>query len=288
MNEGRIWGAWAISEVREVLSSPCSAGRHHRELSEDTSTPRVEEKEATLGRPLNRAEQQQLIDQLGHPALLAAGRYGPRRRLIGPELFPFYWLVLRLALGANLLAQLIATAFALASNSPVNPLLRASAAGALCITLAVVTIVFAAFSTGVPTRFSAAVGIHVGWTWKRWCVRDGVAHPIARLVWGACFVALWIAARRFPQLILGAGAEVFRLGGVEFRCLVLVFAGVSIANAGLDRLAPAPPQRAGVHFAMKVLGGVGGGRSAVPAHVRRLCRAGESPGGVAATHRALR
>src|SRR6185295_5276432 len=81
-----------------------------RELSEDIHA-RVEDKQAALGRPLTRAEEKELVRQLGHPALLA-GRYGPRRQLIGAELFPFYWLVLRLALGANLLSQLIVTGFA--------------------------------------------------------------------------------------------------------------------------------------------------------------------------------
>ena len=44
-----------------------------------------------MGRPLAPQEYQQLIKQIGHPGLLA-GRYGPRRQLIGPEILPFYWL----------------------------------------------------------------------------------------------------------------------------------------------------------------------------------------------------
>src|SRR3954465_11345761 len=71
-----------------------------RELSEDIHA-RVEDQTAALGRRLNRAEEKELVKQLGHPALLA-GSYGPRRQLIGAEMFPFYWLVLKLSLRADL------------------------------------------------------------------------------------------------------------------------------------------------------------------------------------------
>ena len=67
-----------------------------RELSEDLQS-RVEETQATLGRPLTRADESALIRRYGHPALLA-GRHGARRHLIGPDIFPLYWFVLRLAL----------------------------------------------------------------------------------------------------------------------------------------------------------------------------------------------
>src|SRR5260370_26578444 len=89
-----------------------------RELSEDIHA-RVEEQTAGLGRRLTRAEEKELVRQLGHPALLA-GRYGPRRHLIGAEMFPFYWLVLKLSLGANLLAQIIVAVSIVASGRSVN------------------------------------------------------------------------------------------------------------------------------------------------------------------------
>ena len=63
-----------------------------KELSEDIRS-QIEDRETERGRPLNADEQATLIKQLGHPALLA-GRYGRRQHLIGPEVFPFYALVL--------------------------------------------------------------------------------------------------------------------------------------------------------------------------------------------------
>src|SRR5947207_10379253 len=113
-----------------------------RELSEDIHS-QVEAKETELGRRLTTSEQKQLIAQLGHPALLA-GRYGPRRQLIGPEIFPFYWLVLKLSLGANAVAQIIAVVAAIAAGRSIHPGLRAfSAIAALFICFGIVTIVFA-------------------------------------------------------------------------------------------------------------------------------------------------
>src|SRR5262245_10003482 len=71
------------------------------ELESDLATL-VEEREGELGRALDPAEMQALLDRHGKPARVA-GRYLPQRQLIGPELFPLY----RLALKAVLLAFLL-------------------------------------------------------------------------------------------------------------------------------------------------------------------------------------
>ncbi len=49
----------------------------------------MEEKEAELGRPLKADEREAVLRAFGHP-IAVAGRYGPSRALIGPELYPFY------------------------------------------------------------------------------------------------------------------------------------------------------------------------------------------------------
>ena len=57
----------------------------------DLILSRVEAKEETLGRPLNDAEREAILKEIGHPLVVAARyRKGPDA-LIGPELFP-YWL----------------------------------------------------------------------------------------------------------------------------------------------------------------------------------------------------
>jgi hypothetical protein len=55
----------------------------------DTLLNRMEEKEAELGRPLKADEREAVLRAFGHP-IAVAGRYGPSRSLIGPELYPFY------------------------------------------------------------------------------------------------------------------------------------------------------------------------------------------------------
>lgn len=52
----------------------------------------MEDREAELGRPLNEAEQAEILKQHGHP-LVAAARYRrqPMQQLVGPTLFPLYW-----------------------------------------------------------------------------------------------------------------------------------------------------------------------------------------------------
>jgi hypothetical protein len=83
------------------------------------------------------------------------------------------------------------------------------------------------------------------------------SHPITRLVSAVIFLAWWIAARRAPALILGAGVDVFTLGPVWNAVYpwIVTCTLVSIANAVIDL---ARPQRTHVHFALKVIGGSGG------------------------------
>jgi len=56
---------------------------------------RIEDREETLGRSLAKGEVSQLLREFGHP-LVVAGQYHEQRALIGAEIFPFYWFVLRI------------------------------------------------------------------------------------------------------------------------------------------------------------------------------------------------
>jgi hypothetical protein len=79
-----------------------------RELSEDIHSE-IEDKESSLGRPLNEDEQRELLKRRGTPLQIAAGythnkgtlAFGPQ--LIGPVLFPFYARVLLFNIGLTLL-----------------------------------------------------------------------------------------------------------------------------------------------------------------------------------------
>ncbi|MDB5452498.1 MAG: hypothetical protein JWO33_1076 [Caulobacteraceae bacterium] len=59
---------------------------------------KVEAKEAELGRPLTKAEEEVLLRAFGHP-LEVAGRYGKTQQLIGPAAYPFYVFFLKAVMG---------------------------------------------------------------------------------------------------------------------------------------------------------------------------------------------
>lgn len=209
-----------------------------RELSEDIHS-QMEDKEAALGRPLTHAEQKELIKQFGHPALLA-GRYGPRRQLIGPEIFPFYWLVLKLSLGANLLAQIIAFALTLAAGRSIRPDLRIfSTVAALFICFGIVTIVFAALDRYRPSTLGRRSWDPDRLPAMKTPPRRG-SHPVTRIVWGVLFMVWWAAATPYPALVLGPGAEAlaFGPGWHAMHPWILVLALISVVTAFFELLQP--------------------------------------------------
>jgi len=70
------------------------------ELGDDLRS-RFEERAEELGRPLTEAEEAELLRPYGRPLLMAA-RYRPQQYLIGPNLFPYYWATMKLALSVAL------------------------------------------------------------------------------------------------------------------------------------------------------------------------------------------
>ncbi|ABF40800.1 hypothetical protein Acid345_1799 [Candidatus Koribacter versatilis Ellin345] len=57
----------------------------------------AEDREQELGRPLTIAEEEEILKKHGHP-MQVASRYLPKRYLIGPGVFPFYWYTMRIVL----------------------------------------------------------------------------------------------------------------------------------------------------------------------------------------------
>lgn len=78
----------------------------------DLIVNRVEEREAALGRPLDKRETEALLREIGHP-IAVAGRYGPRTVLIGPEIYPFWLFGLKVLLAVAALAAVIPAGVAL-------------------------------------------------------------------------------------------------------------------------------------------------------------------------------
>ena len=83
----------------------------------DVLLSRVEEKEAELGRPLNRPEIETLLVGFGHP-LVVAGRYRKTQHLIGPEVFPFWLTTIQWGLIILAIVYVVLTALAYLARKP--------------------------------------------------------------------------------------------------------------------------------------------------------------------------
>lgn len=112
----------------------------------DLIASRIEDREESLGRPLRRDEIGALLREFGHP-LAVAGRYHGQRALIGAEVFPFYWFVLRVVLAIVAVIEAVETGGRLIVGT--QPLVQALAQGvseglqSLLLNAAVITLVFA-------------------------------------------------------------------------------------------------------------------------------------------------
>ena len=92
----------------------------------DNLRSRMEDREAELGRPLTRDEQEAILKAHGHPLVVAARFRGDNaslrfgRQLIGPELFPLYLKVLSVNVGLTIAIGAIVAVF-VASGTAIFP-----------------------------------------------------------------------------------------------------------------------------------------------------------------------
>ena len=80
-------------------------------------TEQIEAREEELHRPLTEDEAAEILRSHGHPSVVAA-RYQPRRSLIGPEVFPYYWFTIRRTLPWVLAAYVVSQAATRIFGSP--------------------------------------------------------------------------------------------------------------------------------------------------------------------------
>ena len=111
---------------------------------------RVEEKEEALGRPLGKADMEALLREIGHP-IAVAGRYGPHRALIGPEIYPFWLLAVKVLLAIVAVATVVPAVIVMITGHDdghrIGGILSDFISSALT-TIGMATIVAAAFERG--------------------------------------------------------------------------------------------------------------------------------------------
>lgn len=208
-----------------------------RELSEEVQS-QVAEKEAALGRPLNTDEHAAIIGQYGHP-LLTAARYRPQRHLIGPVVFPYYWIVLRIALVLVAIGHVLGAAVLLAgdtSAAQIGQLVETAIGTALKVAAWVTALAAAAdfclarsrvfekwnplVSSPQPqqarrvvaTALASVPRVHhkspLAGPWQIRTTEPSTTHLVIGVVVGVW----WLAGLRFPYLFFGSGAAVLEWG----------------------------------------------------------------------------
>ena len=125
----------------------------------------MEEREETLGRPLTTDEVAEILRKHGHPSIVAA-RYQPRRSLIGPEIFPYYWFTLRktfpLVLGVFILSRAVMLIYGPSHPDNIVGATLTSLFAVLFYTAGWMTLVFAAIGF-IAERYPQKVDFYSKW-----------------------------------------------------------------------------------------------------------------------------
>ena len=220
---------WLPSEQKQDIAA---------ELSEDMRS-QVEDKESELGRPLSEAEVEAILKK-GGPPMLVAQRFLPQRYLIGPALFPIYWLVLKVSwlyiygpwlvivLGLRVLASFGGAHSG--ATGMLEPFFRS-----LFIQFALVTAVFASIE-----RYQARTGFLRDWSPRRLpAVRDPNRVPrsssIGEVAWYLMLLLWWVNVLRIPAIPDVGIAMAPSLSRVYWPILVLMLCQGIIAGVNAFR-----------------------------------------------------
>jgi hypothetical protein len=217
------------------------------ELSEDLHS-QIDEKEHELGHPLTEDELEVILKQCGPPRIVA-NRYLPQRYLIGPVVFPIYWLVLRTALlwslGPWLLAWGVLTLFVpdLRAEGTVTPVVETLKA-MLWVGFAIAATV--TLASAVLERMQAKTGLLEEWNPQELpplakrpqTVRR--SESIAGLVFGAVFLAWWLAVPHDWRLVFGPGAGLFTVSPAlqSYYVPVIVLTLLGMAQSVINLVRP--------------------------------------------------
>ncbi len=210
-----------------------------RELCENLLSE-MDDREKELGRPLTKADVQQILRRHGHPMIVAGGYHRSRRSLtfgrqiISPQMFPFY--VRHLWLNLAITALFVAVV-ALAGKPVVLPWVLFS----ICLQFVVLTLVYGVMDVFFRRSNHPAAPLPLDFPIPIWQSRVGL------ILWGL-FIVWWLALRAFPAVLFGSAAGLLTLGPALDRysvpILLLLIAGivqryVNLIHPEWTRLLPA-------------------------------------------------
>jgi len=185
----------------------------------------IEDKESEYGRPLRRDEVEAILKRHGHP-LLVASRYRPHQYLIGPVVFPFYWMALKIVLVLALILTAITCITKIAAADPAHNVI-----GAMTM-IPVQFFSIAASLAAMVTLVAAGVDFcqaKFNW-WGKWIPREEFVpaqaktkitvlprkpdrrwKSVSHLLNDLLLITWWSLLPRYPQLILGSAHTALRL-----------------------------------------------------------------------------
>ncbi len=164
----------------------------------------IEDQEVQLGRELTTAELSAVLKQHGHPVLVA-NRYhqAPRRGLISPELFPFYWFTLRAVFGMWVTVRVIIAVFQFQGTAP---------AGSILLRLGR-DVLLAGFSIAAAVTLLFAVWEYLEFKFRfsqRWKpeslppvpvpIRQSQPRPAVQMIGGVVWLIFWAMALFLPAM----------------------------------------------------------------------------------------
>ena len=235
-----------------------------RELSEEIRA-QVGEKEAGLGRPLSAEERTAIIGQYGHP-LLTAARYRPGRHLIGPIVFPYYWLVLKVIIALVVAGHVIGAVVLLAGGASFGQMgqVFAELVATVLKVLGWITVLAASAdwwltrsrvlekwnpdapfpppvhaAGAVKHALEAVPGVHRhrAPSWSQPPKRSPEAASVSGFVVVVVLSAWWLLGLKFPYLFFGPGAADLSWGAAIDRLYpLLVVAQVTALSEHFLRL----------------------------------------------------
>ena len=155
----------------------------------------IESREAELGRPLTRPEEEAVLKAQGHPFLVAAG-YLDHPYMIGPSVYPFYVFALKVVLGI-VAAIYLAAALLYAIGLRGGPSLEDHFVRDMLLNFAIVTLIaWAAERTGAGRKLAA------GWKPSRLPAVPVAGRSRFEVAFEAAFamgfILWWLGVVHFP------------------------------------------------------------------------------------------
>ena len=170
----------------------------------------MDEREETLGRPLTEDEVGEILRSHGHPSIVAA-RYQPRRSLIGPEIFPYYWFTLRktfpLVVGLAILAQAVQFIYSPAPPENIVGTVLVKLVSVIFYFAGWVTLVFAAIGF-IGERYPQKLDFYCNWDPNKLAPltspkeREGLPkYPRTEIAFHVVGLLWLLSVLRYPSLL---------------------------------------------------------------------------------------